>query len=83
MKVLKVFRDKYNPERIYRPDEEFTCDDQERINDLISRGLIEGVSKPSCTHMTKRELMELLNEKGIEYNARATKDELIVLLGGD
>jgi len=33
--------------------------------------------------LTNDELKELLNEKEIEYNSKATKKELIALLGGD
>jgi hypothetical protein len=33
--------------------------------------------------MTKKEIMSMLGEKGIEYNPRQTKTELIKLLGGD
>ncbi len=43
MKVLIPFRDKYNPERIYVPGEDFNSDEQDRIDNLVKRGLIEGV----------------------------------------
>lgn len=43
MRVLIPFRDKYNPERIYVPGDDFNSDEQDRINDLVKRGLIEGV----------------------------------------
>src|SRR5690625_4368070 len=33
--------------------------------------------------LTNDELKAILDEKGIEYNAKATKKELIALLGGD
>lgn len=45
MKVLKPFRDKYNPERIYKPGEDFISDEPERTNNLIRRGLVEGAEK--------------------------------------
>lgn len=84
MRVLRKFRDKYNKDIIYQVGENFVSDDIERINDLISRGLIEGELKPSFSSMTKREIMQLLDKKGIEYNAKAKKEELLELLqGGD
>jgi hypothetical protein len=33
--------------------------------------------------MTKKEIMDRLEERGIEYSERQTKAELIELLGGD
>jgi hypothetical protein len=33
--------------------------------------------------MTKAEIMEKLDEKGIEYAKRSTKDELLELLGSE
>lgn len=36
----------------------------------------------SYDSMTKKELSELLDAKGVEYNARANKEELISLLKG-
>ncbi len=84
MKVLRKFRDKYNKDIIYQVGDEFISDDVERINDLISRGLIEGEIQPSFRSITKKEIMKLLDGKGIEYDAKAKKDELIELLqGGD
>lgn len=47
MKVLKPFRDKYNPEHIFLPGDEFESNDQGRITDLVKRGLIEGEQSPS------------------------------------
>lgn len=32
-------------------------------------------------HLNKAEIMQILDERGIEYNPRHTKDELIELLG--
>lgn len=83
MKVIRKFIDKYNKDIIYQVGDEFVSDDTDRINDLINRGLIEGEVKPSFDSMTKKEIMKLLDEKSIEYNARAKKEELIELLGGD
>ena len=44
---------------------------------MINRGLIEGEVQPSYDSLTKKEIVELLEEKGIAYNARAKKEELI------
>ena len=82
-KVISKFHDKYNLKKVYYVGDEFSSDDQERINDLIDRGLIEGDKKPSFDLLTKKEIMGLLEEKGIEYNSKANKEELIKLLGGD
>lgn len=93
-KVLSPFRDKYNPKKVYQVGELFHSDEEERIQDLLNRKLIEGVSDntPSfdvSVHnefhlMTKKELQNLLKQKGIEFNQRQTKDELIqLLLGGE
>lgn len=58
MKVLIPFRDKYNPERVYVPGEDFISDEPERINDLINRGLINDVedipSKASKKNSAKK-----------------------------
>jgi len=90
MRVLKVFRDKYSPDKIYKPGDEFVSDDTHRINDLIKRGLIEGTNndvpsisipdKNTFESMTKKEIEKELQRKGIEYNSRQTKAELINLL---
>lgn len=37
----------------------------------------------NANDLTVSELKQLLDEKGIEYNVKATKKELIALLGGD
>jgi len=80
--VMRQFRDKYTRE-IYLPGDAFVSDEADRIKDLLTRGLIEtaddGLDKSA---LTKKEIMALLNEQGIEYNERQTKAELIELLGG-
>ena len=78
--VIRRFRDKYTGE-IYLPGDTFTSDEASRIKDLLDRGLIEVVQQDHSS-LTKKELMALLDEKGIEYNERQTKAELIALLGG-
>ena len=83
MKVIGKFHDKYDLKKVYEVGDEFSSDDQDRINDLIDRGLIEGDKKPSIDLLTKKEIIESLEEKGIEYSPRANKNGLIALLGGD
>lgn len=39
-----------------------------------------GIDKTDITKLKKEELQDLLDEKGVEYDAKATKDDLIVLL---
>jgi hypothetical protein len=78
--VIRRFRDKYTGE-IYLPGDTFTSDEASRIKDLLDRGLIEVVQQDHSS-LTKKELIALLDEKGIEYSERQTKAELIELLGG-
>ncbi len=78
-KVMRRFRDKYTRE-IYLPGDAFVSDETDRIKDLLTRELIEEVKYDS---MTKKEIMDRLEERGIEYSERQTKAELIELLGGD
>lgn len=78
-KVIRRFRDKYTRE-IYLPGDAFVSDEADRIKDLLTRELIEEVKYGS---MTKKEIMDMLEERNIEYNERQTKAELIELLGGD
>ena len=42
MKVLQRFRDKYDNKVIYNVGDNFFSYDEERIKDLVERGLIEG-----------------------------------------
>jgi len=84
-KVIRRFRDKYTGE-IYLPGDAFESDEADRIEDLLNRKLIESMpegEQPDYNAMTKKELMALLDERGIDYNPRQTKAELIALLGGD
>lgn len=83
--VMRRFRDKYTRE-IYLPGDTFESDEADRIEDLLNRKLIEPMpegEQPDYNAMTKKELMALLDERGIDYNPRQTKAELIALLGGD
>ena len=79
--VIRRFRDKYTGE-IVLPGATFTCDEADRIKDLVSRGIIKKQDL-NPDEMTKKEIMSMLDDKGIEYNPRQTKSELIKLLGGD
>lgn len=76
--VVKRFRDKYTGELIL-PGDSFICDENDRSENLLQRGLI----KANYDNLTKKELMELLKEKSIEHSEKQTKPELIALLGGD
>lgn len=79
--VIRRFRDKYTGE-IILPGSTFICDETDRIKDLVSRGIIKK-QEFNPDEMTKKEIMSMLDDKGIEYNPRQTKSELIKLLGGD
>lgn len=84
MKVARRFRDKYTGE-IYLPGDPFKSDDDRRLKDLLQRGLIEEykVKEIDLQKLTNKELKKRLETEGIEYDVRATKKELIALLGGD
>jgi len=80
--VIRRFRDKYTGE-IILPGATFICDETDRIKDLTDRGIIKK-QEINPDEMTKKEIMSMLDDKGIEYSERQTKSELIKLLqGGD
>lgn len=79
--VIQRFRDKYTGE-IILPGATFICKESDRIIDLTNRGIIKAQGLDSDA-MTKKEIMSMLIDKGIEYNPRQTKTELVKLLGGD
>ena len=79
--VIRRFRDKYTGE-IILPGATFICDEADRIKDLTDRGIIKK-QEINPDEMTKKEIMSMLDDKGIGYNPRQTKAELIKLLGGD
>ena len=80
--VIRRFRDKYTGE-IVLPGATFICDEADRIKDLTDRGIIKKQDLDP-DEMTKKEIMSMLDDKGIEYSERQTKSELIKLLqGGD
>ena len=96
--VIRRFRDKYTGE-IILPGATFICDETDRIKDLTDRGIIKKTEREDggwkdylqkypateeyLSSFTKKELQAMLDDKGIEYNPRQTKTELIKLLGGD
>lgn len=79
--VIRRFRDKYTGE-IILPGSTFICDENDRIKDLTDRGIIKKQDL-NPDEFTKKEIMSMLDDKGIEYSPRQTKAELIKLLGGD
>lgn len=88
-KVINVFRDKYTNVR-YKIGDNFTSDEPERVKDLLDRKLIDGVSEEGTPSnmayqmMTNKELVHLLDERGVKCTNKQTKAELIqLLLGGD
>lgn len=81
-KVIREFHDKYDLKIVYKVGDGFSSNEPDRIQDLLDRGLIEG-DKPSFNSMTRKEIIKELEERGIEYNAKVKKEELIELLGGD
>ena len=80
-KVIRRFRDKYTGE-IILPGSTFICDENDRIKNLINRGIIRE-QELEFGAMTKKEIMSMLDDRGVEYSERQTKAELIALLGGD
>ena len=79
--VIRRFRDKYTGE-IILPGATFICDEADRIKDLTDRGIIKKQNR-NPDEFAKKEIMSMLDDKGIGYNPRQTKTELIKLLGGD
>lgn len=79
--VIRRFRDKYTGE-IILPGSTFICDENDRIKNLIDRGIIRE-QELDFGAMTKKEIMSMLDDRGVEYSERQTKAELIALLGGD
>lgn len=80
-KVIKRFKDKYTGER-YFPGDLFEGETA-RIEYLINLSYLQYI-EIDYNSMTKKEIIDLLEEKNTAYNAKAKKDELIELLkGGD
>ncbi len=80
-KVIKRFKDKYT-RSLYVPGDLFEGE-AARIEYLINLGYLKPI-KIDFNSMTKKEIINLLEEKDIEFDAKAKKDKLIELLqGGD
>lgn len=87
-KVIRIFRDKYT-KCPYAIGDSFESADPDRVEDLLDRKLIEDVPEKVTSSiadhneyqlMTKNELTKVLAKRGIEFNKRLAKDELIGLL---
>lgn len=82
-RVVYAFLDITDLSHKYEIGDEFTSDDSERVKDLLNRKFIEGVVNTSSFElMSKKEIEALLKERAIEFNSRATKEELLNLLKG-
>ena len=80
-KVIKRFKDKYT-RSLYVPGDLFEAETA-RVEYLINLGYLKPI-KIDFNSMTKKEIINLLEEKDIEFDAKAKKNELIKLLqGGD
>lgn len=79
-KVIKRFRDKHAG-GLYTPGDLFEAETA-RIEYLVGLKYLEVIDTDNNV-MTKKEIMSMLIDKGIEYNPRQTKTELVKLLGGD
>lgn len=86
-KVIKRFKDKHTGER-FLPGDLFDGETA-RIKELSDRKFVEAIEEElikaviDYNSYTKKELAELLDSKGIEYDIKQKKDELISLLGGE
>lgn len=89
-KVLQSFRDAQT-RVVYKPGNEYPADTPaERIEKLKELAFIEGEdveniegkSETLSASNTVAEIKAVLDEKGITYQSKATKDELLALLEG-
>jgi hypothetical protein len=78
-KVIKRFKDKYT-RRLYIPGDLFEGE-AARIEHLINLGYLEPI-KIDVNSMTKKEIINSLEEKYIKFDSKAKKDKLIELLKG-
>lgn len=78
-KVIKRFKDKYTGD-LYVPGDLFEGETA-RVEYLVGLKYLEVIDTDNNV-MTKKEIMSMLIDKGIEYNPRQTKTELVKLLGG-
>lgn len=58
LKVLNVFRDKYDAAKVYKPGDVVQFVDNDRCKDLIQRGLCEAVKKTSQKTAKEPEKVE-------------------------
>ena len=77
-KVIDGFLDIKTNE--YRAFGEILTDKEERIEDFLKAGVINALEEEK--EFTVKEIKSLLDEKGIEYDKKSSKDELIKLLEG-
>lgn len=63
-------------------DHELVTEDERVIEILKENGFEFEESKDSTPSITVKELKALLDEKGIEYDAKAKKEDLVKLLEG-
>jgi hypothetical protein len=85
-KVIKRFKDKYTGER-YLPGSIFEGETA-RIKELEERQFVVRIDNAVETAidynaLTKKELQSMLDKKGIGYNNKLTKEQLINLIGGE
>lgn len=85
-KVIKRFKDKYTGER-YLPGDLFEGQTA-RIKELEERQFVVRIDEVVETAidynaLTKKELQSMLDRKGIGYNNKLTKEQLINLIGGE
>ena len=69
LKVLRLFRDKFDPKKSYQPGTEVNFDDEARCNDLFRRGLCEAVNDPSKKTAEKPKKAEAPAEETPEVPA--------------
>ena len=95
--VKHEFQDKYSG-KVIKVGTILEIEDENRKKNLLSRQLIveadvlvlkkdnkeiEQDDQAEESELTIKEIKSMLDEKGIEYSAKARKDELISLLEGD
>lgn len=73
--VIKAFRDLQDNKKLYEEKQVYAGP---RENELHEKGFLGDIVKEE---MTVKEIKAELEEKGIDYPSKATKAELIELLG--
>lgn len=78
VKVIKKFRDKYtNDLHEINTILEVTNKRLEEMNSTAYGILVEAVAEIDYTSYTKKELIEMAEEKGVNVNPKMTKAEII------